>query len=48
MKHYSEMSTYEREALDALYIACEFMVCNDIDTEKVIVAINAIESKYSG
>ena len=47
MKHYSEMSDYEKEVLSALYKSYDYMICNDLPSEEVNKAIIAIESKYT-
>ncbi len=47
MKNYSEMTTYEKEALSSLYKALDFMACNDLPTGDVEKAIISIESQYS-
>jgi hypothetical protein len=38
------MTTYNQEALTALYKSLEFMECNDLPCEEVKAAINEIES----
>ena len=39
------LSAYDQEALTSLYAAADFMACNDIPTDSVMAAIEAIESK---
>jgi hypothetical protein len=39
------LSVHDQEALTSLYAAADFMACNDIPTDSVMAAIEAIESK---
>lgn len=47
MKHYNEMTQYEKEMLSALYKSYDYMQCNDLPVDQVEQAIKSIESKYS-
>ena len=40
----NELTTYNQEALTALYKSLEFMECNDLPCEEVKAAISEIES----
>ena len=39
------LSTYDGEALTALYASLDFMKCNDLDASQVERAIELIEAK---
>ena len=39
------LTTYDREALTALYVSLDFMKCNDLDCSQVEAVISLIEDK---
>ncbi len=39
------LNSYDREALTALYVSLDYMVCNDMATDQVRLAIAKIENK---